>query len=152
MGSPCCLELFEKLVEIERDWGSPNQVETLERIWPTIQPQTIDFGIMEHADRVAVIPAEDLGWSDVGSWQSVYEILPANENRNILLCKQAVEINSGDNLVVSEDEKRLVVLIGVEDLIVVDTPDALLVCRKEDAQLVRMAVNQLRQTGHPEYL
>jgi mannose-1-phosphate guanylyltransferase len=145
-------ELFEKLVEIERDWGSPNQVETLERIWPTIQPQTIDFGIMEHADRVAVIPAEDLGWSDVGSWQSVYEILPANENRNILLCKQAVEINSGDNLVVSEDEKRLVVLIGVEDLIVVDTPDALLVCRKEDAQLVRMAVNQLRQTGHPEYL
>jgi mannose-1-phosphate guanylyltransferase len=86
------------------------------------------------------------------SWQSVYELFPANENGNILLVKQAVEVNSSDNLVVSENKERLVVLIGVDDLIVVDTPDALLVCRREDAQQVRLAVNQLRQSGHLEYL
>ena len=69
-----------------------------------------------------------------------------------LLAKLAVEVNSSDNLVISENKERLVVMIGVDDLIVVDTPDALLVCRREDAQQVRLAVNQLRQSGHLEYL
>jgi mannose-1-phosphate guanylyltransferase len=145
-------DLYKALVMIEKDWGTKRQNMTLQQIWPTIHPETIDFGIMEKAEKVAVLPAEELGWSDVGSWQSVYELFPANENGNILLVKQAVEVNSSDNLVVSENKERLVVLIGVDDLIVVDTPDALLVCRREDAQQVRLAVNQLRQSGHLEYL
>jgi len=145
-------DLFSSLRLIEKDWGTPKRSETLQQIWPTIQPETIDFGVMEKAEKVAVLPAEELGWSDVGSWQSVYDLLPANENGNILLAKPVVEVNSSDNLVVSENKERLVVLIGVDDLIVVDTPDALLVCRREDAQQVRLAVNQLRQSGHLEYL
>jgi len=145
-------DLFSALIKIEQDWGTQNQDDTLQQIWPTIQPQTIDFGIMEKAEQVAVIPVEDLGWNDVGSWQSVFEILPANENGNIFLAKQGVEINASGNLVVTENERQLVVLIGVDDLVVVDTPDALLICRKDDAQMVRIAVSQLRQNGHPEYL
>jgi mannose-1-phosphate guanylyltransferase len=144
--------LYASLQTIGKDWGTKRQNKTLQEIWPTIQPETIDFGIMEKAEKVAVLPAEELGWSDVGSWQSVYDLFPANENGNILLTKQSVEVNSSDNLVVSENKERLVVLIGVDDLIVVDTPDALLVCRREDAQQVRLAVNQLRQSGHSEYL
>lgn len=144
--------LYASLQTIGKDWGTKRQNKTLQEIWPTIQPETIDFGIMEKAEKVAVLPAEELGWSDVGSWQSVYDLFPANENGNILLTKQSVEVNSSDNLVVCENKERLVVLIGVDDLIVVDTPDALLVCRREDAQQVRLAVNQLRQSGHSEYL
>jgi mannose-1-phosphate guanylyltransferase len=145
-------ELSASLAQIETDWGTPQQMDTLNRIWPSIKPETIDFGIMEKAEQVAVLPAEELGWSDVGSWESMFDLLPANENGNILLNRQNIEINAGDNLVVSENEKRLIVLIGVDDLVIVDTPDALLVCRRDDAQQVRLAVNQLRQNGQSEYL
>ena len=80
-------DLYSSLRLIEKDWDTPKRNDTLQQIWPTIQPETIDFGIMEKAEKVAVLPAEELGWSDVGSWQSVYELLPANENGNISVGK-----------------------------------------------------------------
>lgn len=143
---------FEAFTQIGMRWGTPRQEQVLQEIWPTIPTQTIDFGIMEKAEKVAVLPAIDLGWSDVGSWESLFEILPANDNGNIILSEPVIEINASENLVISETNKRLVALVGVEDLVVVDTPDALLVCKREDAQQVRAVVAQLKQNGNSEYL
>jgi len=145
-------ELYAALMQIQQDWGTEHQEETLEKLWPAIHPQTIDFGIMEKAEKVAVLPAVNLGWSDVGSWQSLFEILPGNDEGNILLTKQSIEINAEDNLVVTEDAKRLVALIGVNNLVIIDSPNALLVCQREDAQQVRAVVKILRESGFTEYL
>ena len=62
----------------------------LQAVWPTIKPQTIDYGIMEKADRVVVIPAVDLGWNDVGSWESMFEVFTPGDQMEILFWMQSI--------------------------------------------------------------
>jgi mannose-1-phosphate guanylyltransferase len=138
-------ELAEKLTKISNAFDSPQQIETLKAIWPTIKPQTIDYGIMEHAARVVVIPAVDLGWNDVGTWESIFEVFQPGEDGNIVLDAQHIGINTLNSLIVSDHTDRLIVTLGVEDLIVVDTQDAILVCSRNDAQRVKEIVNLLKQ-------
>jgi mannose-1-phosphate guanylyltransferase len=120
-------------------------------VWPTLREETIDYGIMENASDTVVIPATGLGWSDVGSWDSLFDVLGADENGNIVMGGEHVGISTNSSLVYMDQEHRLIVTIGVDDLIVVDTGDVLLVCRKDQAQKVRQVVNHLKQTNQ-EYL
>jgi mannose-1-phosphate guanylyltransferase len=143
--------LSAKLVKISDAWGHSRRMDVIGRIWPTIQPQTIDYGIMEGARNVAVIPAKDLEWSDVGAWDALYELLPSGEDGNIVKGGQQILVDSKDNLVFSNQE-RLIVAIGVDDLIVVDTGDVVMVCHKEQAQKVRQAVDQLKKDENHHYL
>jgi mannose-1-phosphate guanylyltransferase len=78
-------------------------------VWPTIKPQTIDYGIMEHAENVAVLPAAGLGWNDVGSWDSLFEVLPADENGNILLADDYLGFDTQQSLVLARNSGRLIV-------------------------------------------
>jgi len=109
--------------------------------------ETIDYGIMERAQGVAVIPAQNLAWSDVGSWDSLFDVLPADNNGNIIMGGKHFGMDTKESLVYVDQERRLIVTIGVKDLIVVDTGDVLLVCHKDDAQKVRHVVNKLKETG-----
>lgn len=145
-------ELAEKLAEIQSAWNTPDRLVVLQAVWPTITPQTIDFGIMEKASRVAVIPASNLGWNDVGSWESLFEVLPANSEGNIISGADLIGIDSCNNLLFTENEGRLIAAIGVNDLIVVDTGDALLICRRDRAQQVRQVVDQLKKENRINYL
>jgi len=145
-------ELNVKLTDIATAWGTPEQEKRLQSVWPTIQPQTIDYGIMEHADRVAVLPAGDLGWSDVGSWESLFDVLPANSDGNILIGGTHMNLDSTSSLVLSENPQRLIVTIGVEDLVVVDTGNALLIARRDESQRVKDVVQRLKETGSADYL
>ncbi len=138
-------DLVTKLEEIAKDWGSDARGDTLKAVWPTIKPQTIDYGIMENADRAAVIPAVDLGWNDVGSWDSLFEVFPSNPDGNVILDAEHLGIDTSDTLVVSDRTGRVVVTLDVHDLIVVDTQDAVLVCSRKSAQRVKEVVNQLKQ-------
>lgn len=138
-------ELVAQLGEIEQAWDTPARAEVLTTTWLNIKPQTIDYGIMEKAEQVAVIPAADLGWNDVGSWESIFEVFTPDENGNIILDAQHIGIKTGSSLIVSDGTNRLVVTLGVEDLIVVDTQDAILVCARDHAQKVREVVNLLKQ-------
>lgn len=138
-------ELVEKLELIAQDWGTPAQQETLYQTWPAIKPQTIDYGIMEKADRVVVIPAVDLGWNDVGSWESMFEVFSPDSAGNIVLDAGHLGIDTTNSLVVSDHTGRLVVTLAVDDLIVVDTQDAVLVCSRKNAQRVKEVVNLLKQ-------
>jgi mannose-1-phosphate guanylyltransferase len=138
-------ELAGRLEQISQDWGTPSQKETLERIWPTIKPETIDYGIMEKSARVVVIPAVDLGWNDVGSWESLFEVFAPDSESNIILDAQHLGLDTTQSLIVSDHTGRLIVTLGVDDLIVVDTQDAVLVCSRKYAQKVREVVSLLKQ-------
>jgi len=145
-------ELAGTLDTIKAVWGTPAQESTISELWPKIKPQSIDYGIMERAQRVAVLPAAGLGWSDVGSWDAVFDLLKPDENGNILLNALNVCIDSSQNLVISEGTDRLITTIGVEDMVIIDTMDVLLVCKRDEAQKVRDAVQKLKEAGQTLYL
>ena len=135
------------LSPIAEAWGGADQAQVLNTLWPDIEPETVDYGIMENADRVVVLPAANLGWNDIGSWDSLYDVLPADQNGNILIDSEHYGIDSESVLVCSGNKKRLIVTIGVNDLVVVDTDDALLICSREEAQKVKQVVNHLKKSS-----
>ena len=135
------------LAEIGHAWDTPEQHTTLQRVWSQLKAETIDYGIMEGAQRVAVIPAAGLGWSDVGSWDTLFDVLDHDQNGNIILGKNFIGMDTHNSLVYADSIDRLIVTIGVNDLVVVDTGDALLICQKEQAQKVRQLVSQLKANG-----
>ena len=145
-------DLYAQLEQIDQACDTPQRQEVIASLWPALREETIDYGIMEHAQGVAVIPATGLGWSDVGSWESLFDVLPADEHGNIIMGgHHHIGINTNSSLVYMDQEHRLIVTLGVEDLIVVDTGDVLLVCHKDQAQKVRQVVNQLKQSNQ-DYL
>ncbi len=145
-------ELYEKLDQIGASWSTSHAAQTLESLWPIIQPQTIDYGIMEHAQKVAVIPALNLGWSDVGSWESLFEALSGDDSGNICLRGESVAFDTRGTLICEDSPDRLIVTIGVEDLIIIDSGNTVLVCDRKQAQQVREAVKYLKQSGREDYL
>jgi len=140
-------KLADALEAIALSWHTPDKDTVLKRVWPSIQPETIDYGIMEHASSVVVIPAAGLEWSDVGSWDSLFDLLDGDEDGNIIMGGEHVGLDTRQTLVYMETERRLIVTIGVQDLVLVDTGDVLLVCKKDQAQLVRQVVNRLKSEG-----
>lgn len=142
-------ETFAKLMEIDATLDGPNAGATLARVWPTVAKDTIDFAIMERARDVALIPAGGLGWSDVGSWASLLDILAPDEAGNVVLNGDHVGIDTTGSLIHSEG---LVATMGVKNLIIVDTDDALLVCSRDRAQDVRAIVEKLQREPGRGYL
>jgi mannose-1-phosphate guanylyltransferase len=122
----------------------------LDQVWPGLPNISIDHGIMEHADRVAVVPL-DAGWSDVGSWDALAAILPHDDQQNVIAGGDIATLDSSGNIVYAAQEK-IVALIGVNDLVVVDTGDAILVGTKDQMQAVKQLVDQLEQTGRKRFL
>ncbi|MFN2143510.1 MAG: mannose-1-phosphate guanylyltransferase [Candidatus Promineifilaceae bacterium] len=141
-------DFYDQLQEVDAVLEQPGYAETLDRVWPAVEKETIDYGVMEGADRVAVIPV-DIGWHDVGSWASLLEVLPADEEGNTVVGNH-VGIDSSDLLVVGGD--RLIATIGVEGLVIVDTEDALLICTKEREQDVKAMVELLEANGRDNLL
>ena len=128
---------------------TPEFTAALDATWKQLRRISLDYAVMEGAERMAVIPV-DIGWSDVGSWDAIYDLLPADEDGNILKGNGTrLAVDTHHTLVYSD---KLTVTIGVDDLIIVDTPDALLICRRDRAQDVRTIVTQLKERGASEYL
>ncbi|MFD2884501.1 mannose-1-phosphate guanylyltransferase/mannose-6-phosphate isomerase [Pseudomonas lini] len=109
---------------------------------------SIDYALMERSSKVATIPC-DIGWSDIGSWNAVSELTEPDENGNRFE-GEVLSHNSRNNYVNSED--RLTALVGVEDLLVIDTPDAVMIAHKDHAQDVKHIVNQLKAASHTVHL
>jgi mannose-1-phosphate guanylyltransferase len=120
-------------------------------IWEQIQPVSIDVGIMERAEKVAVVPV-DFGWNDVGSWAAIHEINAdqADENDNVVLNAEHISVDSRGVLIQGND--RLVATVGLEDVIIVDSGDALLVCARDRAQDVKKVVTWLEENNRTEML
>lgn len=144
-------DLYAVLTQVGAAWGTERQDSTLKALWPSLRSETIDYGIMEHAERVAVLPADDLEWNDIGNWNSLFDILPANQDGNIVFGSQHLAIDTSNSLIYGNHNGRLIITIGVEDLVIVDSDDALLVCRKEQAAQVRRVVETLKNTNREHY-
>jgi mannose-1-phosphate guanylyltransferase len=145
-------ELEAGLLQVESALAVPGDGAALARSWANLPRQTIDYGIMEHAGRVSVIPADDLGWCDIGSWDRMLEVLPADKDGNLALgAGTPLMVDSHGTLVYGEEGQRLIVTLGVHDLVVVDTGDALLVCPRGRAEEIRLIVERLRSEGRGEY-
>ncbi len=141
-------ELYAGLQKIVEAWDTPSQEKVFSEVWPTLPNETIDFGVMEHALDVVVIPVE-IGWSDVGSWHALWEILPHDEAGNVISGRSIV-VDTHGSLIHSEG--RLVAVIGIEDLVIVDAGNALLVSSRERSQEVKKIVQELKRRGWTEYL
>ncbi len=144
-------DLKAALDRIGASWGTPEQEAVIRSEWPRLKPETIDYGIMEHAANVAVLPAGGLEWSDVGSWDSLFDVLLPDEGGNVVVNSDHMPLETHNSLVYSS-EKKLIVTIGVDDLIVIDSGDALLVCHRDQAQQVRQVIANLKKSQREEYL
>ncbi len=145
-------ELIMKLRKIDRHWHREDRQEIIQSIWPTINPQSIDYGIMEHARKVAVIPTINLGWSDVGSWDALFDVLDSDAQGNLVLRGDHVPFDTQGTLICEDSADRLIVTIGIKDLIIIDSGNAVLVCDRRQAQRVREAVKYLKDTDRSNYL
>ncbi|MBI5102998.1 MAG: mannose-1-phosphate guanylyltransferase/mannose-6-phosphate isomerase [Nitrospirae bacterium] len=141
-------ELHAGLLEIEKALGGKNEAEKTESVFKKLKSISIDYGIMEHAKNVAVVPA-DIGWNDVGSWRALDDISEKDAKGNVI-AGNVINIGSRDSIIYAG--KRLVAAVGIENTIVVDTPDATLICGKDHAQEVRSVVDELRKKGADELL
>jgi mannose-1-phosphate guanylyltransferase len=141
-------DLYDVLMQIDAVLGTPAYEPTLRRLWPELSPQSIDYGVMEGARDVVVIPV-DIGWSDVGNWSSMREILPADADGNVVVGEH-VGLDTRNTIVFGG--RRLIATIGLEDMIIVDTDDALLICPVDREQDVREMVRQLREMGRKDVL
>ena len=139
-------DLHIGLAAIRQHWGDP---EKASQVFSRLKKISIDYGVMEQAECVAVLPCS-LGWSDVGNWNALIDLLPKDEDGIVANCR-VQGIDSRDCLVFAESS-RLVGLIGVEGLVLVDTPNALLVCPKDRTEDVKKLVEQLKERGLDQHL
>jgi mannose-1-phosphate guanylyltransferase len=121
----------------------------LKQAFPLCENISIDYAVLEHATNVVGLACDDIGWSDVGSWDAVHELLARDSDGNASRSEALYEGSSGNYV---DARGKLVALLGVHDLIVVDTPDALLVADRNKAQQVGNLVKMLEKKGRNELL
>lgn len=146
--------MYKHFEDIRQAFNTSRYTELINAYWPSMTKLSIDYTIMEHASKVAVIPV-DIGWSDIGSWSALYDVLVenngANNGKNIVHSTQgqSLRLDTTGSLIVSD---RTVVTIGVDDLVIVDTDDVLMICHRDRSQDVRQIVNRLREMGRDDLL
>jgi mannose-1-phosphate guanylyltransferase len=142
--------LSSGIAAIADAWETGQRDSVLAEIWPELEKISVDYGVMEGAaaaGKVATVPA-DMPWSDVGDFHSLGESLPTDDSGNLLICDRdrVITRDVKDSVIVSTTD-RVVAMIGVQNIVVVDTPDAVLVCSRDRAQEVKQIVEELRSTG-----
>jgi mannose-1-phosphate guanylyltransferase len=137
----------ETVRRIATAWDTPQRDEQLGRLYPGLLKISIDFAVMERAQRVLVVEM-DCHWVDVGSWPSMEAVIEADSEGNISTGPTVVHLGSRGNIVVSLDD-HLIATIGVDDLVIVHAPQATLICTKRDANSIKELVDKVR-TRHGE--
>ena len=137
-------EVADRFREGELLMGTDKEEDFIEEIFPKCPNISIDYGIMEKADNVFVLPAS-FGWSDLGTWGSLYELSEKDENGNVSLHSETHYYEAEGNIVVLEPGKVAIVQ-GVNDMIIVEEKGALLVCRKDQEQRIKEFTNNLLNT------
>ncbi len=136
-------DLDVMLLTLEKRMGTERLEDVLKSVYGNAPSVSIDYGVMEKADNVVVVRG-DFRWNDVGSWESVRDLFPKDPNGNVLVGEHIV-VDGSDNTVFSPD--RLVGVVGLDNIVVVDSGDAILVTRRDRVQDVRDIVETLRRDG-----
>lgn len=143
-------EIYEVFHSEKEKLNTKEEKQTLEAIYPQCTSISIDFGVMEKADNVYVIPAS-FGWSDLGTWASAWENMEKDYFENAVAGESVIVFDTSKTVIHVPDEK-LVVLQGLDDYIVVDTKDVLLICHKEKEQEIKEYVAEVKRNKGDKYL
>jgi len=143
---PAVDKVIQAIIAESRKAGTFQQA--VEKHFAAMPSISIDYGVLERSSRVSLVPC-DIGWNDVGSWQAVHEIAAKDENGNALQ-GNVIALDCKNSLI--RAEKRLVAAIGVEDLCVIETADAILISKSDQSQRVREVVDVLHQRGSTEHV
>lgn len=142
---------IHEVFETEKDlFNTPDENAAIERIYPLCVNISIDYGIIEKADNVYVIPSS-FGWSDLGTWGSAYENLEKDYLENAVAGNNVMVFDATKN-VVHADNKKLILLQGLEDFIVVDTKDVLLICRKDKEQEIKEYLAEVKRNKGDKFI
>lgn len=141
-------KVYECLERIADAMNTSKEAETIAKVYPEIPSISIDYGIMERSSDVMVIPGE-FGWNDVGSWDMLDSLYDADSKGNVIHGQQ---INIDTTNCISYSSGKLIATVGVDNLVIVETGDAVLVCHKDRAQDVKKIVETLKDQGKTEYL
>jgi len=146
-------DLAASLKKIQSAWGQDDEKRVIDKVYKEAQDVSIDYAVAEKADNMALVAAS-FSWSDVGDWQQVAEKGEKDKEGNMIVSLnkegEVYAIESKNNVVQYSD--RLLALVGLEGMIIIDTPDALLVCPKNKSQDVKKMVNLLKEKGKEKYL
>lgn len=143
-------EVHEVFDAEKNSFNTVNEKEAIEKIYPQCINISIDYGIIEKANNVYVIPSS-FGWSDLGAWGSVYDNLEKDYLQNAVVGENVMVFDSSKN-VVQADNKKLVVLQGLDDFIIVDTKDALLICKKDKEQELKEYLAEIKRNKGEKFL
>lgn len=143
-------EMYEAMMELKAAYGSEDYPELLAETFEELQSISIDYGIMENAEDVVVVPA-NFRWSDVGHWGALEEVRPTDPEGNVVDADALLD-NVSESVIFSEGTGRLIAGIDLDDMVVVDTDDAVLVMPKSSAQKVRDVVDRLRDEERDDVL
>ena len=142
-------DLSTKLEQLAKAIGQTDYQTQLGAIWPGMRNVSVDYALMEHIhEGISVLPIE-MGWSDIGNFKTLYDILSAKNGEHVVSGHEPVVVDSKRLLIFSQ---RLVAAIGVEDMVIIDTDDVLLVCPRDRAQDVKKLVETLKRNEQNEYL
>ena len=141
-------DTYEGLLEIQNAIGTEQQDMVLENVFSKFEAESIDYGIMEKADHIYILPGT-FGWDDVGSWLAVGRIKKSNEDGNIVE-GNIITVDSKNCII--QGGKKLIATVGVEDLIVVDTEDATLICDKNSVGNIKKILENLKICNRDEYI
>lgn len=149
--------IFEFLPELNRGLqqilpalGTTDERRVMERVYPRLPAISIDYGVMEKADNIYMIPC-DFGWNDVGSWGALDKIVERDDYDNVIQ-GNVVNIDTHDCIIHSVSGDKLVATLGIQDIIIVDTEDITLVCSKDKAQHIKELLKELKRQKLEAYL
>ena len=143
-------EMHEVFDSEKDNFNTVNEQEAIDRIYPQCVNISIDYGVMEKADNVYIIPAS-FGWSDLGTWASAYDNLEKDYLENAVAGNNVIVIDATKNIV-HADNNKLVLLQGLDDFIVVDTKDVLLICKKNKEQEIKEYVAEVKRNRGDKFL
>ena len=141
-------EIYEGLQKIGESINTEKYEEVLKKEFPNLPSESIDYGIMEKAKNIYVIPG-NFGWDDVGSWLSLERINKTNQDGNVIT-GNVISIKTKNTIIQGSD--KLIATIGLEDIVIVDTDDVTLICHKNNTQEVKEVINNLKICNRNEYL
>ena len=141
-------EIYEGLQKIGESINTGKYEEVLKKEFPNLPSESIDYGIMEKAKNIYVIPG-NFGWDDVGSWLSLERINKTNQDGNVIT-GNVISIKTKNTIIQGSD--KLIATIGLEDIVIVDTDDVTLICHKDNTQEVKEIINNLKICNRNEYL
>lgn len=143
-------EMHEVFDNERAHFNQPGESAAIDRIYPQCTNISIDYGVMEKADNVYIIPSE-FGWSDLGTWASAYDNLEKDYLANAVAGNNVMVIDATNNMV-HADNNKLVLLQGLDDFIVVDTKDVLMICKKDKEQEIKEYVAEVKRNKGDKFL